>query len=145
MRCTPWKVKFKYEWFGCGSFNAYKDKSSSDHLFGPHKHTSRKKIASGDTYTLKTGCFARIGASVYITPYNLSDTFLDNLTLSIKEGNTISCIKTFCVCKGQFCQEENGSWEVPRDKVLPTLKYDSSKKNEYNAYSGYYWYMDTNQ
>ncbi len=143
---TPWKVKFDYDWLGCGASNKYKHKTDkNDPFFAPVEHYTDKKISSHKQFTLKVGCFSRPGITVKIAPYSLSNAFLYDLPILLVNGNIIACTPATCVCKSELCKEIGGYWHVPRDKVLPTLKYDSSKKNKYNGYSGYYWYMDTHQ
>ncbi len=141
---TSWKVKFDYSWSGCGALNKWKHKGTVGSDFGPVGHASRKKVSPNKELTVKVSCFSR-PLPVKITPYNLSNKFLDSLSIKLINGNIIACTPATCVCKSELCEKVNGYWEVPRDKVLPTLKYDNSKKNKDNGYSGYYWYMDTNQ
>ncbi len=141
---TPWTVKLQYKWTGCDELNKYKNEVSNAGGFDPNRYMHEEKIPSGKEFTFKKYCLDSDGKSVQITPYSLSGTFLNNLTLSI-EGTNIVCAKTGCGCEGQFCNETDDSWVIPRDKVLVTLKYYSWQKNKANAYSGYYWDMDTNQ
>ncbi|MCY4177751.1 MAG: hypothetical protein OXD32_04550 [Endozoicomonadaceae bacterium] len=143
---TPWKVKFKYDWLGCGAFNKYKHKATDGSYLGPVEHTSSKKVSPNKKLTVKVGCFSRPGITVQITPYSLSNTFLNYLSITLIDGNIIACSTATCLCKSELCKLGNGYWLAPRDKALPILKYASyEKKNKYTGYSGYYWYMDTNQ